>query len=66
MSFQIYKIFILSMHSKKGTVFSIDCKNLWIPLVPIEFQIEQFFRDIIFLDRPPFRFPKKFKIICEV
>ena len=57
-SFQIYKIFILTVHSKKGTVFSIDCKNLWIPVVPIELQVEQFFRDFIFLDRPPLRFPK--------
>ena len=55
---KIYEIFILRMISKKRTVISIDCKNFRIQIVLIKFQIEQFFRDLIFVDRPPFRFPK--------
>ena len=59
LSIQNYEKFIFRVHSKKGTVISIDCKNFWILRVTIEFQIEQFFRDFIFLYRPLLRFPKR-------
>ena len=57
-SLQNYEKFILKFFSKKCTVISIDCKNFWEIIVITKLQIEQFFRDFILNDGPPFRFPK--------
>ena len=52
---QNYEKYILRLLSKKCTVILIDCKNFW-NIIILKLQIEPFFRDLIFLDGPPFRF----------